>query len=289
MLSVLKPKGVSTLVTYILMTILAILFLFPTLWMISASTKPDTVIFSEMGKLSSFIPNFWNMSLIFDNYISLFSVYKIWRYMLNSIFYAGVIVAGNIIVNSMAGYALAKYHFPGKRLVLGLVIFLIVVPVETTIIPLYTIVHQMGFTGSIFAVLVPPLVSVFNIFLFRQYFLSVPKELEEAAVIDGANRFQVFYKIILALSKPIIATIATLTFIGAWNDYIWPIMVLPAPTGEGWPLYPIQAALNTIQQLPTITTGEVMAALTLTTIPLIIIYIVAQNHIVDGFTTAGIK
>jgi fructooligosaccharide transport system permease protein len=271
------------------MLVLSIVFLFPTVWMLAASTKSDVMIFSEIGTLSSFLPNFSEPDRILANYVDLFTEHNIWKYMLNSVLYASVIVTGNILVNSMAGYALAKYYFPGQKLILGFIIFLIVVPIETTIIPLYTIVHNMKMTGTVLALIIPPLVSAFNIFLFRQYFISVPRELEEAAVIDGATKLQVFFKIILATSKPIIATISTLTFIGAWNDYIWPIMVLPAPSGEGWPLYPIQAALNTIQNLPTISTGEVMASLTVTTIPLVALYIIAQKYIVDGFRTAGIK
>jgi len=274
---------------YLLMLVLSIVFLFPTVWMLAASTKSDVMIFSEIGTLSSFLPNFSEPDRILANYVDLFTEHNIWKYMLNSVLYASVIVTGNILVNSMAGYALAKYYFPGQKLILGFIIFLIVVPIETTIIPLYTIVHNMKMTGTVLALIIPPLVSAFNIFLFRQYFISVPRELEEAAVIDGATKLQVFFKIILATSKPIIATISTLTFIGAWNDYIWPIMVLPAPSGEGWPLYPIQAALNTIQNLPTISTGEVMASLTVTTIPLVALYIIAQKYIVDGFRTAGIK
>ncbi|OUM86565.1 MAG: ABC transporter permease [Bacillus thermozeamaize] len=274
---------------YICLILLAIVFLFPTVWMLAASTKSDVMIYSEIGTLESFVPNFHEPDLIFDNYIDLFVEYNVWKYMLNSLMYASVIVVGNILFNSMAGYALAKYYFPGQRLIMGIIIFLIVVPIETTVIPLYTIVHNMKLTGTVLAVLIPPMVSTFNIFLFRQYFVSVPRELEEAALIDGANKVQVYFKIIMATSKPIVATIATLTFIGAWNDYVWPIMVLPAPSGKGWPLYPIQAALNTIQNLPTITTGEVMAALTVTTIPLVIIYVFAQKYIVDGFMTAGIR
>ncbi|MGO4548516.1 carbohydrate ABC transporter permease [Paenibacillus sp. 2TAB23] len=283
-------KGFRLLFIYLFMSVLAVLFLFPTVWMLAASTKPDVLIYSETGKISSFIPNMTDGSVFLRNYAILLTDYKIWRFMLNSSFYSAFIVIGNIIVSSMAGYALAKFHFPGKSFLLGLIVFLIVVPIETTIIPLYTIVHRLGLTGTIFAVLIPPLVSVFNIFLFRQSFVSVPRELEEAAIMDGASKLQVYYHIILATSKPIIATIATLNFIGVWNDYIWPIMVLPAPSGNGdWPLYPIQAALNSLAQQPMIETGQIMAALTLATIPLIVVYALAQKYIVEGFSTAGIK
>ena len=284
-----KRIKTSEVVIYIFMTILAILFLFPMVWMVASATKSEAMIYEQMGSFKSFIPNFTDIEGLINNFKSVFVRYNLWKYMINSLCYAIAIVGGNIIINSMAGYAVAKYRFPGKGLILGLIIGLIVVPVETTIIPLYTIVHNMGLTGTVFAVIVPPLVSVFNIFLFRQFFIGIPSELEEAAVVDGATKLQIYYKVILPLAKPIVATVATLGFIGAWNDYVWPIMVLPAPSGDSWPLYPIQAALNTIQQLPTITTSEVMAALTITTIPLIVIYVCAQQYIVEGFATSGLK
>lgn len=282
-------KKIALAFRYIFMTILAIIFLFPMVWMVVSSTKTEAEIYSQLGSIETFIPNFRNMGSWFNNYKALFSEYSIWKYMINSVFYATVISVGNIFISSMAGYAIAKYNFPGKKIVFGLIIGLVIVPIETTIIPLYTIVHKLGLTGTIMAVIVPPLISVYNIFLFRQFFLGLPKELEEAAMIDGATKFKIYTKVILPMSKPIIATVGTLGFIGAWNDYVWPIMVLPAPNGDSWPLYPIQAALNTIQQIPTVTMGEVMAALTLTTMPLIIIYMLAQNYIVEGFTNSGIK
>lgn len=209
--------------------------------------------------------------------------------MINSIFYSSMIAIGNVIISSLAGYALAKYHFPGKKLIMGLVIGLVIVPIETTIIPLYTIMHNLGLTGTILAIIIPPIISVYNIFLFRQFFIGLPKEVEEAAMVDGASKFKIYTHVIMPMSKPIVATVATLAFIGGWNDYIWPIMVLPAPTGDGWPLYPIQAALNTIQQVQTVTQGQILASLTLTTIPLLIIYIMAQKYIVEGFTSSAIK
>lgn len=282
-------KNIALTGRYVLMTVLAVVFLFPMVWMIVSSTKSEAEIYGQLGSFKTFLPNFSNITGWFDNYKSLLGQYGIWKYMVNSIFYASIISVGNVAMSAMAGYAIAKYDFPGKKLIFGLVIGLVIVPIETTIIPLYTIAHKLGITGTILAVIIPPLISVYNIFLFRQFFIGLPKEVEEAAMIDGASRFKIFTSVILPMSKPIVATVGTLGFIGAWNDYVWPIMVLPAPTGDSWPLYPIQAALNTIQQIPTVTMGEIMAALTLTTIPLIIIYILAQNYIVEGFTNSGIK
>ena len=202
----------------------------------------------------------------------------------------GIILNG--VVNGLAGYVLAKFDFPAKGFFSFIILFLIVVPIETSIIPLYIIVKQiLGLRQnlSILAVILPSVISVFNIFLFTQFFQSIPKEYEEAMHIDGCSRVRVFFDLILPLSKPIVATTAVFTFIGVWNDYIWPTMVLPNYGDDSWPLYPIQAALASIQSIPEVTSGEIMASLVITSIPIFILYAAAQKYIVKGFGTAGLK
>lgn len=275
--------------TYLLLGLFSLVFLFPMIWMVASSTKSDVEIYRQMGKFAGFIPNLSNLSQFVFNYKSIIVDYSLWKYATNSLIYSVVIVVGNVLVNSLAGYVLAKFKFPGQNAIMVMIIMLLIIPIETTVIPLYTIVHNLGLTGTVFAIIIPPLVSIYNIFLFRQFFRNIPVELEEAAIIDGASKARIYFSIILPLSKPIIATIATFVFIGTWNDYVWPIMVLPAPSGDSWPLYPIQAALNTIQQNPTITQAQVMASLTLTTIPMIIFYSFMQKYIVDGLGTTGVK
>lgn len=187
---------------------------------------------------------------------------------------------------------MAKMNFPGKRLFSALIIFLIIVPVETSIIPLYSIVKIMlGLkqTASILGIILPSAISIFNIFLFMQFFQSIPKEYEEAARMDGSSTLGIFFKVILPLSKPIVATVAVFCFIGVWNDYLWPSMILPQASEGEWPLMPIQAALTTIQSMEGITTGEIMASLVITSIPIFIIYVAAQKYIVQGFGSAGLK
>ena len=142
---------------------------------------------------------------------------------------------------------------------------------------------------TVLGVILPAAISIFNIFLFTQFFQNIPKEYEEAARIDGANTWDVFIKVIMPLSKPIIATVAVFCFIGVWNDYLWPSMILPTADDGSWPLQPIQTALYTIQSMTGITTGEVMASLVITSIPIFVLYVAAQKYIVKGFGTAGLK
>ena len=287
-----KKKIAGNIVYYIVGTILSIFFIMPLLYMFAASTKSEQSIAFSSGTIMMFLPDFANLGNFFTNYKVVFGDYDVWKYALNSLIYAAIVIVFNILVNGFAGYVLAKFDFPGKGFFNFIILFLIVVPVETSIIPLYSIVKQMlHLKGnlSVLAVILPSVISVFNIFLFTQFFSSIPKEYEEAMHIDGSGRVRVFFDLILPLSKPIIATTAVFTFIGVWNDYIWPSMVLPNSGDESWPMLPIQAALTSIQSIESITTGEIMASLVITSLPIFILYAAAQKYIVKGFGTAGLK
>ena len=287
-----RRKTIASTVYYVCGALLAALFLFPLVYMLATSTKSEAAYATDAGTLRMFLPDFGNLAAAGNNYKKVFVSYGVWQYALNSIMYAAVIIVLNIIVNGLAGYVMAKFDFPGKGFLFFIIMFLIVVPVETSIIPLYSIVKVLlGLKGTsaVFAVILPASISIFNIFLFIQFFEGIPKEYVEAARIDGAGSLRIFFSMILPLSKPIVATVATFCFIGAWNDYIWPTMVLP-PAEEGvWPLYPIQSALTSIQSIPNITTGEFMASLVVTSVPIFVVYVVAQKYIVQGFGSAGLK
>lgn len=286
-----KKKIVLNTIYYISGTILSLVFLFPLLYMIATSTKSEEAIAQCAGTLRMFIPNFSSFSSMIKNYKIIFTSYGVWKYALNSFIYAGIVIVLNVLINGLAGYVLAKYRFPGKKFFNFIIMFLIIVPVETSIIPLYAIVKNvLGLKNAlgVFAVILPSSISIFNIFLFRQFFVSIPSEYEEAARMDGLNNVQIFFKIILPMSKPIVATVAVFCFIGVWNDYLWPTMVLPSNI-NGWPLYPIQAALTSIQAIQGITTGEIMASLVITSLPIFVVYVAAQKYIVKGFGTAGLK
>lgn len=286
-----KKKIVLNTIYYISGTILSLVFLFPLLYMIATSTKSEEAIAQCAGTLRMFIPNFSSLSSMVKNYKIIFTSYGVWKYALNSFIYAGIVIVLNVLINGLAGYVLAKYRFPGKKFFNFIIMFLIIVPVETSIIPLYAIVKNvLGLKNAlgVFAVILPSSISIFNIFLFRQFFVSIPSEYEEAARMDGLNNVQIFFKIILPMSKPIVATVAVFCFIGVWNDYLWPTMVLPSNI-NGWPLYPIQAALTSIQAIQGITTGEIMASLVITSLPIFVVYVAAQKYIVKGFGTAGLK
>ena len=287
-----KKKIAGSISYYTVGTIISLFFILPLLYMFAVSTKSDESIARSSSNIMMFIPDFGNIAHFFDNYKIIFSDYDLWKYALNSILYALIAIVFNVIVNGLAGYVLAKFNFPAKGFFNFIILFLIIVPVETSIIPLYTIVKKMlGLNRgalSVLAVILPSIISVFNIFLFTQFFSSIPKEYEEAMHIDGSNRVRMFFDLILPMSKPIIATVAVFTFIGVWNDYVWPDMILPK-VGEGWPLLTIQVQLNSLQTNVDLSIGEKMASLVITSLPIFIVYALAQKYIVKGFGTAGLK
>lgn len=285
-------KTVKEVVYHVVGIILSLAFILPILYMLATSTKSELAYAESIGTLNMFLPDFANSGIAFENYKSVLVNYDIWKYALNSFIYAAIVILLNILVNGLAGYVMAKLTFPGKRLLSFMIIFLIVVPVETSIIPLYSIVKIMlGLKQqmSVLGVILPAAISIFNVFLFMQFFQNIPKEYEEAARIDGASTLGVFFKVIMPLSKPILATVAVFCFIGVWNDYLWPSMILPSADDGSWPLLPIQTALITVKSIEGITTGEIMASLVITSIPIFVTYVAAQKYIVQGFGTSGLK
>ena len=285
-------KSIKEVIYHVVGIILSLIFVMPILYMLATSTKSEVAYAESIGTINMFLPDFAHLGTAFDNYRSVLVNYDIWKYALNSFLYAGIVIVLNVLINGLAGYVMAKLRFPGKRLLSFLIIFLIVVPVETSIIPLYSIVKVMlGLKQqmSVIGVILPAAISIFNVFLFTQFFQNIPSEYEEAARIDGANTMDIFMKVIMPLSKPIIATVAVFCFIGVWNDYLWPSMILPSADDGSWPLLPIQTALMTIRSIEGITTGEIMSSLVITSIPIFVIYVAAQKYIVQGFGTAGLK
>ena len=290
-------KIILSVCYYIVGTVLSLAFILPLLYMFAASTKTPDGIAHSYGTVAMFLPEFGSDSAFGLNYRIVFDNYEIWKYAINTVIYAAIIIVFNVLINGLAGYVLAKFHFPAKGFFSFIILFLIVVPVETSILPLYSIVTELlglnernGLT--IVGVMLPSMISVFNIFLYTQFFSSIPKEYEEAMHIDGASRFRMFFDLVLPMSKPIVATTAVFSFIGVWNDFVWPFMMLPArEQGDtSWPLQTIQAALSSIQDgNASITPGQIMAALVVTSIPIFIVYALAQKYIVKGFGTAGLK
>lgn len=276
-----KKSNILTFIEYILLFLLAALFIFPMLWMIVSSMKPEADVYNNLTSFKAFLPSF-NPVNWFKTYQEVVERFSVATYMLNSIFYGLTFALGSIVVNSLAGFAFAKINFKGKKIIFGFLLALLIIPMETVLIPQFTIVNNLGLVNHRIAVILPAMASVFNIYLFRNFFIAIPDEIIESAKLDGASILTIFFKIMLPMSKPAIATVGVLSFIGSWNDYIWPLMVLTDRSK-----FSIQVAITTINTTQPVLINQVMAVLTLSTIPLIIVYIVAQKYILQGLGGSG--
>ena len=281
MKKILKKLKAITILEYLLLLLLAALFIFPMLWMVVSSMKPEANVFKDLTSFRAFLPSM-NPANWFKTYAEVIKRFSVGTYLLNSIFYGLSFSFFSILINALAGFAFAKINFSGKKLIFGLMLGLLIVPVETVLIPQFTIMNGLGLVNTRLAVILPGIASVFNIYLFRNFFIAIPEEIIESARIDGASIVKIFFSIMLPMSKPAIATVGVLSFIGSWNDYIWPLMVLTDKSK-----FSMQVAITTINSTQPVYINQVMAVLTMSTIPLIIIYVVAQKYILEGLGGSG--
>lgn len=276
-------KIVKKTLFYILASLVALQFLLPLIWMILSSFKIDEVIYKDIDTIFAFVPRFSDLS--FDSYVELLGFYNIFKNVGNSLIYASVTVVVGLTINSLAGYALARFKFPFKDWILIFIIALMIVPIEATILPLFLVVNEMGLINTIPGYLLPFIINVMNIFLFRQHFLSFPGELIESGKIDGLSEVGCFFRIVMPSSLNMYITVGILTFLASWNDFLWPVMAL-----SNADLMPIQVALNAVfADTYNIFTSHMMAALTIVTVPIVILYIIFQKYIVEGSMQSGIK
>ena len=189
-----------------------------------------------------------------------------------------------LVVATMAAYALARLSFPGKRIITALILATLFVPPISLLIPNYVIVSELGWLDSLTAVIVPGAAGAFGVFFLRQFFLSLPVELEEAALLDGASRWKIFLTIIVPLSRPALATLALLTFLANWNDFLWPLYVLFSPER-----LTIQPGLSTLQSAYTTDYATILAGGAIASIPVLILFLISQRFVIEGIARGGLK
>ena len=260
--------------------IVALIFVSPLLWMIAASLKPEAQIFSDMSNIRTF----WPTAATLGNYVEVFTRVNMMKFILNSLFYVFVIVILDLAVNSVCGYALAKFNFPGKELLLTVVISLMVLPMEAIMLPLYKEVASLGWVNTWAGLIVPFVGKCFSIYMFRQFFLDIPDDLREAAAIDGCGPIKTFFTIVMPISGTVYATIFILDFVAHWNDFMWPMLVV---TGED--MRTIQLAIQTFFGSKPIHYGAIMASLTISAIPMLLMFVFLQKYYVEGIASTGIK
>ena len=218
-----KQRRINWILVVVLL-VLSIFFLFPVIWMLANSFKPDAAITADMNSIAAFIPPALSGSFL-DNYISIITDTSFLRYMGNTLLYAAILIVLSIIVNGLAGYALAKIKFPFRDQWLMIIIMLLIVPTETVITIHFLIIAQAGLLNTILGYILPLIVNPFNIYLFRQVFVSLPDDVYEAAQLDFCGPVKYFFTMVLPMSKTVVATVSVFTFLNVWNDYLWPSLV----------------------------------------------------------------
>ena len=255
-----------------------VLMIGPFLWMLLGSVKPET----ELRQLP---PTWWPDRFTMDNYADLFTRLDMGTYFMNSLIVATVVTVGNVIFCAMLGYALAKLEFRGKRLLFLVVMGTLMVPGVVTFVPLFILTTNLGLTNTLPGLFLPFLVQPFGVFLLRQYILGLPDDLIHAARVDGAGELRIFGSVILPLCGPALATLGILTFLGSWNNFLWPLVV--AQTEDKYTL-PVALALYSVGQNST-DYGLLLAGAVVIVLPVIAIFLVLQRYFVQGIAMTGIK
>ena len=270
---------VRRIAQYGVMLLLVAIMLLPFAWMLSTSLKTEQYILQTPPQL---IPNPASL----ESYVQLAERVDLPRVFFNSILVAILTTLGQIAVGAMAAYAFSRMQWRGRNVVFTLYLATMMVPSVVLIIPQFIVVRYLGWMNSYAALIVPALFNAFSTFLLRQSFLSMPKDFEEAAFIDGANHFTIFWRIVLPLSMPALATLAVLSFMGSWNAYLWPLFVARQEAVMTLPV-----ALATLQSGPRALTewNLVMAGAVITVLPILIVYLLAQKWFVQGVVSSGIK
>jgi len=279
---------------YLVRFLLVVFFAFPLVFMFMSSLKPDEQIFADLSSIKAFLP-VGDISLA--NYTGVFDTVPAGRFLLNSIVITTLIVLVGLLVNSMAAFALSRMRWRGKSVVLAAIIATLVVPFETFALPLLWWVNKLpwflfqggqlyyttGWLDTYRVQIFPFLANAFSIYLFYSYFQSIPTTLDEAARVDGAGWFRIYRSVVMPLAGPAIATVAILTFLPAWNSYLWPLMVVQSEN-----LRPVMVGISYFQQLKVLW-GQIMAYSTLITIPVLVMFLALQRQFIRSIASAGVK
>ncbi len=254
----------------------ALITAFPLFWMIATSFKPQR-------ESIDFPPTLFAQEPTLQWYQTLFTELDFGRYFVNTIIVVLIGFVG-LMLMAMAGYAFAKFEFRGRRWMFFLVLATMMIPIQVTMIPTYLIINGMKLTNTLVGIALPTLVSGFSIFLFRQFMTTIPTEMLEAARIDGAGEFRTFWQIVLPMSKPILAVQVVLTFISGWNSFLWPLII-----ASDQKLYTLSVGLALLNQQLAVNPSLQMAAATVMVVPILIVFMVFQRYVIQGFALSGLK
>jgi multiple sugar transport system permease protein len=276
---ILRNNTFKKILAYSLLTIGALIMLYPFMWMISTSLKTTSDAYT-----ASFFPKNPTLSAYLDAWSGARIQSNFPRWYLNSFVVTGVSILSTLLFCSLGGYAFSRYRFPGRNLLFLLVLSTMMIPTEMLIIPWFQIMVDLKWTNSFQGLMWPHLITGFGIFLMKQFIDGVPEELLDAARVDGMSEFGIFYKIVLPLVKPAIGALAIFTFLGVWNDFLWPVIVT-----DKIAMWTVALGIGSYQAQGLTLWNLQMAAATIASIPIIIIFIFFQRQIVEGISLTGIK
>lgn len=270
-------KGGTKVGVYALLILLGAVFLFPVLWVVLSAFKPNAELYLSP-------PNFLPIEATIAHFQQAFSQGNFGTYFINSFIVAVTSTVLLLLVNSMAGFALAKYHFRGRDFLLIAFISTLMIPLEVIMIPIFSVISGLGMYDSLWGIIIPPAATPTGVFLMRQYLLGVPDALLESARIDGASEGKIYWKIILPIAKPILAVLTIFSFMWRWDDFLWPLIVISSPQK-----YTIQLALSNFIGQYDVDWGSLLAMSVVTMVPVLIVFLAFQKQFIQGMVTSGLK
>jgi multiple sugar transport system permease protein len=275
--SALTRRRISQVILYILLVIGALIALLPMLWMLSASFMPT-------GEASMYPPRLLPSRITFSHYGELFTRLNLGRYLFNSALIAFTVTAISLVINSMAGYAFAKLRFRGRDRAFRILSLGLVLPVQVAMLPLFLLMKNLHLINTYWGVIIPGMASIFGIFLIRQYALSIPDDMLDAARIDGASELRIYWSVVVPGILPILATLAIWTFLATWNDFMWPLIVLSDEAH-----YTLPVALANLSGEHVMDTELMMAGSVLTVIPVLAVFLFLQRYYIQGVMAGSVK
>jgi multiple sugar transport system permease protein len=255
----------------------AVITLFPIFWMLSAS-------FMTAGEATVLPPHLVPHAPTLAQYRELFVRLNIARAFFSSTVIAVIVTIGSVLFSSMAGYAFAKLRFPGRQRLFGLLLIALVIPPQVGMLPLFLLMKQLHLVNTYWGAIIPSLATMFGIFLIRQFMLSIPQELLEAARLDGASELRIYWSIVLPLARPILATLATFMFMSTWNDFMWPLIILSNQTH-----YTLPVAIASLSGEHVLDVELMMASSVLTVLPVLLLFVVLQRYYIAGLMAGSVK
>ncbi len=270
-------RAAKTALLHAILVAAAALTIFPLLWMLSASFMPA-------GEATTLPPRLLPSVPTLEHYRALFARLSLARHLLNSTLLASAVTLIGLLLNSMAGYAFAKLRFPGRERIFRTLLAALVIPAQVSMLPLFLLLKQLGLVNTYWGVIVPGMASIFGIFLIRQYALSIPDSLLDAARIDGASELRIYGSLVLPACKPILVTLAIFTFMGTWNDFLWPLIVL---TDDD--MYTLPVALANLSGEHAQDTELMMAGAVLTVLPVMLLFMALQRYYIAGLMNGAVR